>query len=117
MIKSVYDILSHNIQQKKNQIAFLSEDCEITYEQLCCDIDEMCIYLSDKNIKKGSVIGIQLPNNYFFIKLFGSLQKLGCVVVLINNDNWEQNVNHIVNDAELEYVFTDSICKKNIIVN
>lgn len=112
MIKNVYDILSHNIQQKKNQIAFLSEDCEITYEQLCCDIDEMCIYLSDKNIKKGSVIGIQLPNNYFFIKLFWSLQKLGCVVVLINNDNWEQNVNHIVNDVELEYVFTDSICKK-----
>ncbi len=108
MINYVYELLINQIGFKKDRIAFRNDEMIKTYAEMVSDVGEYSDKLKSLGINRNSRIGIQLQNSYDFIKVFFSLQKIGCTVVLINYDSWEKNVLHISRDSQLSYIISDS---------
>lgn len=113
MLNNIYDILLYDFENKRTNIAIKTDSFVKTYENLLFDVNSLCHKLQVYGIKSIMRIGIQLPNTYDFVKYFFALQRIGCIVALVNYDNWDKNVDYIAKNAELDYIFTDKKIIKN----
>ena len=81
-----YDSISHmwiHCVKEYADITAIVDKKEYTYAQLDRDAAVLRGVLVDNGIKKGSHVGIQLPNSYDFVKAYIAIQTMGCVAVLL----------------------------------
>lgn len=109
VFKNIYDILKKDFEQKNGKVAIKTSE-NYTYNRLIDDIEKFKEYLTGQGVQAGDKIGLCLPNGYFYVVAFFAVVSLYGVVVAINWTNYQSNIDHIVDKAEIKYIITLKTC-------
>ncbi|MCB4755779.1 MAG: long-chain fatty acid--CoA ligase [Elusimicrobia bacterium] len=93
------DIITQRAKAKKDAVAFLYRDEQITYAELETRILRCAQSLASLGVKKGTTFGLLLRNCPEFVILSMALGKLGGIAVPINFLEKPDRVSLILNDA------------------
>lgn len=89
-------------------IALICDNTFISYQELECRANQLAHYLTEKNISKGSVVGILLERSVeCYIAMLATL-KAGAAYVPIEVDYPEERINYIFSDLPFNAVLTSS---------
>jgi len=94
------DILRNNAKQYPNSQAIFFEGIRLTYEELDGLVDQFATGFSKLGIKKGDIVGIDLPNVPQFVIAFYALQRLGATANPIIPLHRFVEIVHQINDSE-----------------
>jgi long-chain acyl-CoA synthetase len=94
-----YALISFHADKRKNKVALLAGEDNITYEQVLASTDKLAGFLADKGVGKGEKVALFLQNSPEFIYAIFAISKLGAILVPINT---------FLKDEELTYILKDS---------
>jgi len=97
---NLYQILINNCKSSPNKTIIFEEDLKISNQQLVNYVDTVASYLQNNGIKSGDKVGILMSNSWQFIANFFAINKVGAVVVPINNFLKEDEIAYILNDSQ-----------------
>lgn len=111
----LFELLGQHRDDKK--IAVKCNGIELTYEQLFIKAAVLATDLSDRGVKKGSVVGIMLDRGVdWFVAVLGIVQ-LGGVCMPIDIKLPTERINQMINDSSAECVITSICIHKHIEIN
>ena len=96
---SLGDLLRNSAKRFPNSQAIYFEGFHITYEELDTLVDQFATGLSKLGIKKGDIVGIDLPNVPQFVISFYALQRLGATANPIIPLHRFVEITHQINDS------------------
>ena len=94
-----YELIAFHAKKRKNKVALLVDDTNITYIELRERVDKLAAFLADKGVKEGDKVALFLRNSPEFIYSIFAISKIGAILVPINT---------FLKDEELSYILKDS---------
>ena len=94
-----YELIAFHAKKRKNKVALLVDDTNITYIELKERVDKLAAFLADKGVKEGDKVALFLRNSPEFIYSIFAISKIGAILVPINT---------FLKDEELSYILKDS---------
>lgn len=73
----------HSVKNYEGNISIVDNGRQFTYGQLDRQVAEMRRILSENGVKKGSLVGIYIPNSFEFVKAFLAVTTMGAAAVLL----------------------------------
>lgn len=99
---SIAELLRSSAKKHPSNTALVFLDSRISYKQLDSMVDAFTVSLHELGVKKGSRVGIFLPNfPHFVISYFAAL-RLGAIVVPCNPLYKDKELEYQLNDAGVE---------------
>ena len=109
------DILRNNAKQYPDSQAIFFEGIRLTYEELDGLVDQFATGLSKLGIKKGDIVGIDLPNVPQFVIAFYALQRLGATANPIIPLHRFVEIVHQINDSEsVALIILDALYEEHL---
>lgn len=94
--KNIVERAYFHLKDKKNQIAFLFDDKQLTYEESLQKINSLSLQLQNLSLIKGDSVLILMPLGYELIFILLALMKQGIVPILIdprlNKKLWKKSI-------------------------
>ena len=112
--KDFFEWIKNNDQ---NHILFEYGNFSCSCKYFSQKVNSVCLFLKEKlkDVKKGSWIGMKLPNHPYYIITLFALLKNHFNVLFIDNNISESNYNKVVKQSGISAVVTDKIiAKENI---
>ena len=100
----IIEKINRTAQQLPEKTAIIYEDQWINYAQLKEIINKLTNGLKGSGIKKGDRVALMLPNVPHFVFSYFALMQLGAIVVPINYMLYEDDLNFVLNNAELKAI-------------
>lgn len=97
---SLGDLLRNSTKKYPDSQAIYFEGFRLTYEELDTLVDQFATGLSKLGIKKGDIVGIDLPNVPQFVIAFYALQRIGATANPIIPLHRFVEVTHQINDSK-----------------
>lgn len=113
-IFTLYDLIELNRASGSNRIAVVSGESTITYEELARRVDDVAGALWTLGIRRWDRVGIHLPKSVEEIVAAFAVARLGAVAVNVNRQRTVRQLEHIVQDCNVEVLFTDKRRAKEI---
>ena len=111
---SFYEVLHHHAQKHPKAVAYFVNDHKISFEKMLHKVDAFARFLEFIGVKPGDKVALYLANSLEFIIALLGAQKLGGVVVPINNFLKEEEVVYILNDAEAKILVASAEFSKEL---
>jgi long-chain acyl-CoA synthetase len=112
---SLGDILRNSTKQYPNSQAIFFEGFRLTYEELNTLVDQFATGLSKLGIKKGDIVGIDLPNVPQFVIVFYALQRLGATANPIIPLHRFVEIVHQINDSKsVALIMLDALYEEHL---
>ncbi len=105
---SFYSILSQNAQISPSKEVLFEEELKITNSQLLEAVNSVASYLQQSGINKGDKVAIVMSNSWQYIVNIFAINKVGGVIVLINNFLKEDEISYILNDSQAKLLFSSA---------
>ncbi len=86
---------------------FFEDDVELTYAQLDERANRLADALMRRGARKGTHVGVMLPNVAEFPTTWIALAKLGAVMVPINTGYTGRELSYVLNDSDAEFLVID----------
>lgn len=112
--KDFYQILVNNSDSKPGKTIIFEEELKISNRQLVEYVNTVASYLHKKGIKKGDKVALLMANSWQFIVNFFAINKVGGVVVPINNFLKEDEIAYILNDSQAKLLFASGKFAKEV---
>ncbi len=107
---SLGDVLRNIVKQYPNSQAIYFEGFRLTYKELDELVDQFATGLSKLGIKKGDIVGIDLPNIPQFVIAFYALQRIGATAnPIIPLHRFVEIVHQINNSKTIALIILDSL--------
>ena len=107
-----------NLDKDLNKFALIDEHNKVTYKQLHNMSNYAATILqTEKNIKPGDRVGIKGFNTIGFVAVYLGILKLGGVAVLINPQLPQLQIDFIIKNDNLKFLWIDPILPKNKIID
>lgn len=103
-----YSVVSQNSKINPKKVVIFEDDLKITNEQLLESVDSVASYLQSYGIKSGDKVAILMSNSWQYIVNIFAINKIGGVIVLINNFLKEDEIAHILNDSQSKLLFASA---------
>ncbi len=109
------DILRNTAKQYPDSQAIFFEGFRLTYKELDELVDQFATGLSKLGIKKGDIVGIDLPNVPQFVIAFYALQRLGATANPIIPLHRFVEIVHQINDSEsVALIILDALYEEHL---
>lgn len=112
--KSVYELFKKCALSNSGYNALGYAKTRITYGELLKLVDSVAVNLSEKGLKKGSIISIISPVLPAVIALFLAANKIGAIVTLIEASEPDPQINKMLNDASSDCILVINSKLQNI---
>lgn len=111
--QSLLDIFNQAIERYSNKTAYVSFGEEISYSQVEQLSSDFGAYLQNKiGIKKGDRVAVMCPNTFSFVISMWGIIRIGAVQVSINPLYSPHELEHQLNDAQVETIIIFSASTK-----
>lgn len=81
---SLYSLFKSSVEINSNKTAIINNGKKFSYADTLREIDQFSAFLYEMGVRKGSFVGILLPNSVQFPIAFFAVLKLGATVVPMN---------------------------------
>ena len=81
---SLYSLFKSSVEINSNKTAIINNGKKFSYADTLREIDQFSAFLYEMGVRKGSSVGILLPNSVQFPVAFFAILKLGATVVPLN---------------------------------
>lgn len=103
---TIGEILSRNAQMVPDKEAVVFGQQSYTYRELNEAVDALAASIYGLGIRKGDRIALDLPNWPEFIISYFAAAKLGVIIVPLNTRLQENEIEYVLNNAEVSLVIT-----------
>lgn len=104
---NIISIFKNAAEKNPSQIAIISGNKKINYEELDKKSDMLALSLLQKGIKRNEFIGLSMNKSIeLFIGLLGIL-KAGAAYVPIDPEYPEQRISHLIKDSAIDLILSD----------
>lgn len=103
--QNFYSIVVNNALDAPNKKIIFEEELKITNRQFLEYVDTIASYLQEIGIKKNDKVALMLSNSWQFVANFFAINKIGGVIVTVNNFLKEDEVAYILNDSQAKLLF------------
>lgn len=103
--QNLYQIIEKNVKTSPNKVIIYEEELKITSIEFKQKVDSVAEYLSQSGVKVNDKVALLMSNSWQFIVNLFAINKLGAVVVPINNFLKEEEIAYILNDSEAKVLF------------
>jgi len=107
-VNSIRNVLEIAYQENPEKIALTSKEGELSYHDLLTQVNQVALYLEQLDLKEGSRIGIYTQKNIAKVISILAVLSTSYVFVPITRLLKVEQVQHIVDDAEIACIITDS---------
>lgn len=104
-INTLYQIIEYNANSIGNKTAIVDGKIKITYRQLNEQITQIADSLHNYGINHNDKVALIMSNSWQFIVNLLAINKIGAVIVPINNFLKEDELSYILNDAQVKLAF------------
>lgn len=124
-IQSIQEISSNNnlgdlidLNKDLNKLAIIDEHTKVTYKQLHNMSNYAATILQkEKNINPGDRVGIKGVNTIGFVAVYLGILKLGAIAVLINPQLPQLQIESIIKNNDLKFIWVDPLLSKDKVVD
>lgn len=102
------DLLKHEKESRKTQIALVDDDRRVTYGELCDLVERYATLAVDAGIRRGDRVALYLPRSVDLVAALFGVWRLGAVAVIVNDVLKSRQVNYIVDHSEASLLITKS---------
>lgn len=104
--KPVYKILEDTVEKfpDNNAVDFL--DKKFTYAEIGTMVNKLAMGLQKLGVKKGTKVGVFLPNSPFFVVAYYAISRAGGTIVNFNPLYSERELAHQIEDSDTEIMIT-----------
>lgn len=106
--RNFYNIVVENANRKPNKTIIYEEELQISNIDLLRYVDSVASFLHANGIKKGDKVAILMSNSWQYVVNIFAINKIGAVIVLINNFLKEDEISYILNDSQAKLLFTSA---------
>src|ERR1044072_6881294 len=71
------DFLTRHANERPDDIAIVAEEGSITWGELAASVDRLAAGLLDLGLRRGDIVGVQLPNRIEFVQTYLAIQRAG----------------------------------------
>lgn len=103
---NLYNILLANVKAAPRRIIITQDEFKINNTEFKDKVDAVASYLHSTGIKVNDKVGILMTNSWQFIVNIFAISKIGAIVVPINSFLKSDEINYILNDAQIKLLFT-----------
>lgn len=114
-IFTLYDLLERNLASNPSRIAVISGENAVTYGEIGRQALEIAGVLWKLGVRRWDRVGVHLPKSVEEIVATFAVARLGAVIVNVNRQRTVRQLEHIVQDCSIEFLFTDSRRAKQIV--
>jgi acyl-coenzyme A synthetase/AMP-(fatty) acid ligase len=109
LLPNTYAVLDEATNEVPDQIAwnFFEEGVQQTYRQVRDNVNRLASAFQTLGIRKGTHVGVMLPNVPEFPTTWLALGRLGAVMVPINDRYTPGELDYILNDSNAEWLVID----------
>jgi len=105
---SIAELLRSSAKKHPENIALIFLDSRISYKQLDSMVDAFASSLHELGVKKGSRVGILLPNFPHFVVSYFAALRLGAIVIPCNPLYKDKELEYQLNDAGAEVLIASN---------
>lgn len=98
------DWLQNHRANRPDQIALECGDLRVTFAELSARVKRVAEGLSGIGIRRGAIVGLQLPNGVEFVVCYLAICKLGGVVQMLHLPYRRTELRYLLNDAKASAV-------------
>ncbi len=113
-IFTLYDLLERNLASGSGRTAIVSGETVVTYEDLARQVHHVAGALWALGVRRWDRVGIHLPKGVEEIAATFAVARLGAVIVNINRQRTVRQLEHVVQDCDIRFLFTDRRRAKQI---
>ena len=106
-IFTLYDLLERNLAADSDRVAIVSGDNAVTYEQIARQSLDVAGALWSLGVRRWDRVGVHLPKSVEEVVTTFALARLGAVTVNVNRQRTVRQLEHIVQDCDIQFLFTD----------
>jgi acyl-CoA synthetase (AMP-forming)/AMP-acid ligase II len=107
-VNSIRNLIEISNSQSGDKTALIYKDIKITYGQLYTKVNQIASYLSNLKLPKGTRVGIYSNKDHNKVIAILALLSTDYILVPISRLLKAEQVNHIVKDAGIQCMITDS---------
>jgi acyl-CoA synthetase (AMP-forming)/AMP-acid ligase II len=113
-IFTLYDTLERNLASDSGRIAIISGDNAVTYGELARQVLDVAGALWSLGVRRWDRVGIHLPKGVEEVAATFAVARLGAVIVNINRQRTVRQLEHVVQNCDIQFLFTDGRRAKQI---
>ena len=110
--ENFYQVAVDNAQLKPRKTIIFEDDLKISNQQFLAYVDSVASYLQQAGIRKGDKVALLMANSWQFIVNFFAINKIGGVIVTVNNFLKEDEIAYILNDSQAKILFVTAKLEK-----
>ena len=96
-----------DLTPNRKALVFFDQDKELTYEELDYQVRSIANGLRQSGVRKGTHIGLMLPNCIEFPVTWLAIAWIGAVSVQLNPKFVPNELNYVLNDADIDFLILD----------
>ncbi|GGF59372.1 long-chain-fatty-acid--CoA ligase [Alteromonas lipolytica] len=100
-----YQNFQRSLEQHPSGYAIIFYDTTITYAEMEQDVRHLAGWLQQQGVKRGDRVGVYTQNSPQFVMAYYAALRVGAVVVPINPMLVEEELEYIVDNADIKVVF------------
>ena len=104
--KSLYNLFKKSATKHYSKVALFTKTEKIKYDDLLFFSNRVAAYLQFIGVKKGDRVGIFMENSWEYIVAVFAILAAGATVVPINYRIKSKELSFILNDADINYLFS-----------
>lgn len=112
--RNFYSIASLNAIQSPSKTIIYEEDLKISNSSFLAQVDTVASYLHSQGIGVGDKVAILMSNSWQYVVNIFAINKVGAVIVLINNFLKEDEIAYILNDSQSKMLFASAKFEKEV---
>jgi long-chain acyl-CoA synthetase len=108
LYQNFYEMIRANAQKQANKTLIFVDDEKISNLEFLNSVDKFAQFLVHSGIKQEDKIALIVPNSAEFLIAFFATNKIGAVIVPINNMLKTEEYKYILNDAEVSLLISSN---------
>lgn len=109
MVQSIIEALKQYSMETPDNLCVADENFEYTYREMWQKVEMYATALIKRNVKKEDKIVVECTQDARYMMLCLACQRIGAVIVPVENKTMPEKVSQIVADVNAKYFFTENI--------
>lgn len=105
---SILDMILYHVDSTPDRIAVKCGTQRLTYRQLDMQADLIAGYLEHNDVPRNAIIAVAMERTVQLMAVCLGIMKHGSAYLPIDIDNPEQRIKNILDNARVEYIFSDA---------
>ena len=103
--RTFFELLSEQASARPSAVALIADQQHWSYDALHAHVLRAVEVLQRLGVRRGSKVGLLMPNQFEWLQLFFAANALGAVVVPVSTWSTRSEIEFLANDAAIQFMF------------